>query len=90
MKKVRIKGHYVHRKGKRIYVRPHVRMTVTSLERGRTGERFKRLASTVAREYMKKGYSRARALEIGKAVAGKAFWRRYGRPSGRRILRRER
>jgi len=44
----------------------------------------------VAREYRKKGYSKKRAEKIGKAVAGKVFWRKFGRKSGSRILKRER
>lgn len=90
MKYVKVKGHYIHRNGKKIYVKPHHRLVVESEDKGRSGKRFKALAETVAEEYMKKGYSRARALEIGKAVAGKVFWRKYGKIKGERILRRER
>lgn len=90
MPRVWVKGHYVKRKGKRIWVKGHYRRTVGSLAKGRSGERFKRLANQVAREYMKKGYSKKRAEQIGRAVAGKVFWRKFGRERGRRILKRER
>ncbi len=35
---------------------------------------FKKLAARVAREYEKKGYSKARAKSIGNLVAGKVYW----------------
>jgi hypothetical protein len=38
---------------------------------------FDELAHEVAREYRKKGYSHTRAMEIGKATAGKAYWQAY-------------
>ena len=90
MKIIRVRPHYIHRNGKRIKIRGHTRHVVTSLDKGRTGNRFKALAEQVAEEYMKKGYSRQKALQIGKAVAGKVFWRKYGKVKGSRILRRER
>ena len=86
----KVKGHYARRNGKRYYVKPHTRKTVGSKAQGRSGEKFKRLASEVAAEYRKKGYSAARAQRIGEATAGKVFWQKYGRRSGGRILRRER
>ncbi len=85
-----VKGHYSHRHGKRIYIRPHTRRTVGSRARGRSGKRFKKLAGHVTKEYEKKGYSKKRAEYIGKATAGKVFWRKYGKKKGKAILRRER
>lgn len=86
----KVKGHYAHKGKTRYYVKPHKRETVGSKAQGRSGEKFKRLASEVAAEYRKKGYSPARAKRIGEATAGKVFWQKYGRRSGSRILRRER
>ena len=90
MKLVRVRGHYMKRNGKKVYVRPHTMRVVTSEERGRSGERFKKLAEEIAEEYMKKGYSRSAAMRIGRATAGKVYWRKYGKVKGKRILRRER
>ncbi len=90
MPTARVEGHYARRNGKRYYVKPHTRKTVGSKAQGRSGEKFKRLASEVAAEYRKKGYSAARAKRIGEATAGKVFWHKYGKKSGKWILRRER
>ena len=75
---------------KRIKVRGHYRTVVTSLDKGRSGKRFKSLAEKIKREYIKKGYSVSRAEKIARATAGKVFWEKYGKIRGRRILRRER
>jgi len=90
MKRVYIKPHYIRRNGRRIYIRGHYRTVITSLDKGRTGKRFKRLAKKVEQEYRRKGYSLKRARQIGRATAGKIFWQKYGKKKGREILRRER
>ena len=84
-----VKGHYIKRNGKKIWIPKHKMRFVSSQEQGRSGSRFKKLQMEVANEYMRRGYSRTKAMEIGKAVAGKVFWRKYGKSSGRRILKRE-
>ncbi len=85
-----------------IDVRSHTRSVITSREQGRSGERFKKLEREVAKGYVGKKvppkyqskygktYSKKEALEVGKAVAGKTFWRKEGKRRGRNILRRER
>ena len=57
---------------------------------GKKGVRFKDVAEKVAKFYKKKGYSRREAEEIGKKVAGKVFWRKFGKKRGREILRKAR
>ena len=47
-------------------------------QKGRSGDKFKKLASEIAAEYRKKGYSATRAKQIGEATAGKIFWKKYG------------
>ena len=59
-------------------------------QKGRSGKKFKKLASEIAAEYRKKGYSATRAKQIGEATAGKIFWKKYGKKSGSWILKRER
>jgi hypothetical protein len=85
-----VKPHYVTRGGKRFKVKGHRRRTVGSAAKGRSGVRFRKLASEVAAEYRRKGYPKERAEYIGRATAGKVFWRKFGYTTGRRILRRER
>lgn len=55
---------------------------------GKKGVRFKGVSRKIARFYMKKGYSKKRATEIGKKTAGKIFWRKFGKRRGKSILRR--
>jgi len=85
-----VKGHYIKRNGKRIWIKPHTMRVTRSAEKGRSGKRFKSLENRVEREYIRKGYSRARARQIARATAGKVFWEKYGKRKGKRILRRER
>ena len=85
-----VKPHFITRNGKRIKIKGHWRKTVGSKAKGRSGERFKKLAKEIEREYIKKGYSKKRAREIGRATAGKVFWQKFGKERGKRILRRER
>jgi len=80
-------GKIIHRRG---YTRKAHTRHVLKKSVGRSGKRFERLARHVARQYEKKGYSKKRAEYIGKATAGKVFWRKYGKEGGKKILRRER
>lgn len=105
MKSHYVKAHTIHRKGKVIYIKAHEvkghevkAHTIKSYVRhdkrfkvpGHSGERFKALSDEVAAEYRKKGYSAKRAREVGDAVAGKVYWRKYGKKGGEKILREER
>jgi hypothetical protein len=47
---------------------------------------FDRLAKRVAKYYMEKGYSKEEAEEIGRRVAGKVFWQKYGKSGGKAII----
>ena len=85
-----VKGHYIHRNGKRIWIPRHKMKTVGSAAKGRSGKRFKKLEREIATEYIKKGYSKKKAEYIGRATAGKVFWLKFGKRKGSRILRRER
>ncbi len=49
-----------------------------------TSERFKKLARQVAREYERKGYSKAKAEQIGRLVAGKVYWEKRAKKKRRR------
>jgi len=90
MPSTKVKPHYTKIKGKRVLVKAHKRKTVGSKAKGRSGDKFKKLSSQVTKDYLKKGYSKKRAKKIGQAVAGKVFWRKFGKRTGSRILRRER
>ena len=90
MKRVWIKPHTIKRGNHSIHVKGHYVHVTTSTEQGRSGNNFKSLEKRVEREYRKKGYSKAKAEQIGKATAGKIFWKKYGKKSGSRILKRER
>jgi len=85
-----VKPHYIRRYGKRIHVKGHYRKTVGSKAKGRSGKQFKKLSKHIASQYRKKGYSKKEAERIGKATAGKIFWKKFGKKKGREILRRER
>lgn len=85
-----VRAHARTRRGRRYRVGSYRRRTVGSLARGRTGEKFKKLAREVTREYVKKSYPRKEAEKIGEATAGKVFWKKFGKAGGARILRRER
>ena len=52
-----------------------------------SGAKFKKLSSTVTKGYLKKGYSKTRAKRIGQAVAGKVFWKKFGKRKGKKILK---
>jgi hypothetical protein len=41
--------------------------------------RFRRLANEVAKEYVKKGMSKKKAEQVGKAVAAKIGMKKYGK-----------
>jgi len=90
MGKTYVKPHYIRRYGKRIRIKGHYRKTTGSLAKGRSGRKFKRLQRKVTIEYLKKGYPFSKAQQIGRATAGKIFWLKYGKKSGRWILKRER
>ena len=90
MKRIYIKPHTIKRGRKKIRIKGHYRQVVESKDKGRTGERFKKLEKKVEREYLKKGYSKKKAKQIGKATAGKIFWKKVGKKKGKRILKRER
>ena len=90
VKRVYVKPHYIKRGRKKVRVKGYYRKVITSREQGRSGERFKKLERTIYNEYIRKGYSSKRARQIARATAGKVFWRKYGRTTGERILRRER
>lgn len=63
------------------------------------GAKFKELQRTVAKGYAGKKvkpkfqakygktYSRKEAMQVGKTVAGKMFWKTRGKVGGRKILR---
>ena len=85
-----VRPHFTTRGRKRIRIKGHWRKTVGSLGKGRSGEKFKKLAKQVEKEYLKKGYSKKRAHRIGQATAGKVFWQKFGKRKGKIILRRER
>jgi len=88
--KVHVKGHYIRRNRKKIWVRPHSRRAVGSKDMGRSGEKFKSLERKIYRYYRKKGYSKSKSIEIAQKTAGKVFWNRYEKKSGSWILKRER
>ena len=48
---------------------------------------FQDVVKKVAQQYIKKGYSKRKALEIGRKVAGKIFWAKFGKKRGRKIIR---
>ena len=56
------------------------------LDVGKKGVHFQDVAEKVAREYMKKGYSKKEAEKIGRKVAGKIFWHKFGKKRGRKII----
>lgn len=90
-----IKAHTIHRHGKTIHVKAHhvkayIRHDKRFKVKGHSGERFHKLEKEVERGYEEKGMSKAEAERIGKATAGKVFWRKYGKKEGSKILRRER
>ncbi|RLF61824.1 MAG: hypothetical protein DRN33_06375 [Thermoplasmata archaeon] len=90
MRRTYVRPHFAKRGRTKYKVSGHYRKTVGSLAQGRSGKRFKSLESKIKREYIKKGYSKARAEKIAKATAGKIFWQKFGKRKGSRILRRER
>ena len=90
MVKVWIRPHLARRGIKKVRVSGHYREMPSSREKGRSGKKFKRLERRVYNEYRKKGYSKSRSRQIAKATAGKVFWHKYGKKSGKRILKRER
>jgi hypothetical protein len=90
MRLVKVKGHYIKKNGKKVYVRPHYRLVVESGDKGRSGKRFKALADKIYMEYLRRGYPPTKAREIAVKTAGKIFWQKYGKKTGRWILKRER
>jgi hypothetical protein len=42
---------------------------------GKKGKQFGPMAEAVAKSYMKKGVSKAKATQIGKATAAKSMWK---------------
>lgn len=85
-----------------VVVSGHSREVITSREQGRSGEKFKSLARKVTNEYEGKPvplkyrslygstYSHKEAMEVGRKVAGKQFYGKYGKRRAKNILRRER
>jgi phage gp16-like protein len=43
---------------------------------GKKGKSFKPMAENVAKSYMKKGMSKAKATAVGKATAAKTMWKK--------------
>lgn len=42
---------------------------------GKKGKEFGPMAENVAKSYMKKGMSKAKAMQVGKATAAKQMWK---------------
>lgn len=55
----------------------------------RSGKKFKSLAAEIGKEYLKKGFSKAKAKYIGRAAAGKIFYAKFGKAKAKGILARE-
>lgn len=53
-------------------------------------KKFQELKSKIKREYIKKGYSQAKAEKYAEATAGKIFWEHYGKRKGKKILKKSR
>lgn len=56
------------------------------LDVGEKGVHFQDVAENVAKQYMKKGVPKEKAMEIGKRVAGAVFWRKFGKRRGKKII----
>lgn len=84
-----VKGHYIHRFGKRIYVKPHKRKIKGAMLKTTRGEKFRKLKKRIKLEYINKGYSEKEAERIATATAGKIFWLKFGKSKGKKILKRE-
>ena len=52
-----------------------VKKAVAGKDLGKKGKEFKPMAEAVAKSYMKKGVSKAKATQIGKATAAKSMWK---------------
>jgi hypothetical protein len=52
-----------------------VKKAVAGKDLQKKGKEFKPMAEAVAKSYMKKGVSKAKATQIGKATAAKSMWK---------------
>lgn len=52
-----------------------VKKAVAGKDLQKKGKEFKPMAENVAKSYMKKGMSKAKATQIGKATAAKSMWK---------------
>lgn len=92
-----------YRRSDGIRVTGHTREVITSRDQGRTGEKFRKLENTVARQNVGKSipfkyrseyhghkrYTNEDAHLYGQKVAGKVFYAQYGKIKAKNILRRE-
>ena len=92
-----------YRRSDGVRVSSHNREVVNSLDQGRTGQKFRKLENTVARQNVgkpiplkyrseyhgHKRYTDEDAHLYGQKVAGKVFYAQYGKRKARNILRRE-
>lgn len=53
-----------------------VKKAVAGKDLGKKGKEFGPMATNVAKSYMKKGMSKAKATAIGKATAAKTMWKK--------------
>ena len=86
----KVKAHYRTRRGRRHRVKSYTRREKGKRYATTRGEKFRSLERRIYADYIKKGYTKARAKYIARATAGKVFWRKFGKRRGAEILRRER
>ena len=92
-----------YRRSDGVRVTSHNREVITSSDQGRTGQKFRKLENTVARQNVGKSipfkyrseyhghkrYTNEDAHLYGQKVAGKVFYAQYGKRKAKIILRRE-